>query len=111
MDRTERIRIFQENFGFFARGFFTTPLGETVSLEPEEPSYYDHPFQPPIGNPGWTKVEIVNDDCIEVARRPNREGCFVAILNMASLEDRNSLHNSATGNVLPFKNEFQNYNA
>ena len=85
MDRTERIRIFRENLCLFSQGLYTTPSGEAISLEPEEPSYYDHPFQPPIGNPCRTKVEIINDDCIEVARRLNREGRFVAILNMASL--------------------------
>ena len=74
MDRTERIRIFQENLCLFSQGFYTTPSGEAISLEPEEPSFRNR----------FDKIVF------------------------AILEDRNSLHNSATGNFLPFKNEFQN---
>ena len=91
MERSERIRIFRENLRLFAEGSYTTTSrdhGTIVrGLAPGIPDYYDSPFTPAAGAPlsGTTRIEVVNDDCIEVARRLSRGGHRVAILNMASL--------------------------
>lgn len=77
MTRDERIAVFRENIDLFAAGDYSY-TGETM--------YYDVPFQlesePPVK--GGTVFEVMNADCIGVARQLADDGYDAAILNMAS---------------------------
>ena len=87
MDRTGRITVFEENLELFAQGSYQTPDGKTINLRAFEPEWYDEPFELEAESPlpESTKIEVINDDCIEVTRRLKNEGYDVAVLNMASL--------------------------
>lgn len=89
--KRRRVQIFRQNIEIFSRGYYEDKstgrytFQHTDSLMGDS-EMYTEPFElepcPPVE--GGCRIEVVNEDCIEVAGKMVREGYDVAILNMAS---------------------------
>ena len=89
--RDMRARVFQETIRIVDQGYYVSPDGERHDFsklkEMIEGTEFVSRELPPVDCApvkGGTQVEVVNEDCLEVAERLVDEGYAPALLNMAS---------------------------
>ena len=82
--RTRRTEVFNANLHLFANGGYRTPSGEWTAFNEGSGRLYSAPVRGGCPPRYSTRISVVRDDCIEVARRLVEEGLETAILNMAS---------------------------